>query len=272
MFPIEKIKMAADYLQKHISVRPQTAIILGSGLGALADEVDKAEIISYTDIPNWPSSTVAGHAGRLVAGYLSGKAVVIMQGRVHFYEGYTIEEVVFPARVLRCLGASSLVVTNASGGIDTSVPPGTLYAVTDHINFTGSNPLIGGNIDELGVRFPDMTHAYDPDYIKKLRIAAAKENIRLESGVYMGFSGPSFETPSEIIMARTLGADLVGMSTVPEVIAANHMGMRVCGISCVANYAAGITDEILTHAEVLEAVAQASNSVIRLIKAFMSEI
>lgn len=272
MHTMDKIEMAANHLQKHIGVKPQVAIVLGSGLGALADAVEQPQTVAYADIPYWPRSTVAGHAGRLVAGRLCGKDVVIMQGRVHFYEGYTMEEVVFPTRVLRKLGAEDLVVTNASGGIDTSVPPGTLYAITDHINFMGTNPLIGANLDQLGVRFPDMTHAYDPDYVKKLLSAAAKEKIRLEQGVYMGFSGPSFETPAEIRMARVLGADLAGMSTVPEVIAANQMGMRVCGVSCVANYAAGITDEKLTHAEVLDAISQASDSVIRLLKSFLEEL
>lgn len=268
----EKIVQASDYLRKNISVKPEFAIILGSGLGALADDVEKAQVVSYEDIPFWPRSTVAGHAGRLVAGYISGRPVAVMQGRVHYYEGYTMEEVVFPTRVLWRLGAGSLVATNASGGVNVDLPPGTLCAITDHINFFGTNPLIGENIDDLGVRFPDMTHAYDPGYVSKLERAASKENLFLTRGVYMGFSGPSFETPAEIRMARTLGADLAGMSTIPEVIAANHMGMRVCGISCVANYAAGITDLKLTHAEVLEAMTGASESIIRLIKAFLAEV
>lgn len=268
----EKIQQAAEYVKNKISVEPEIAIILGSGLGALAESVENAEIINYGDIPFWPRSTVVGHAGRLVAGSLSGKRVIIMQGRVHYYEGYRMEEVVFPVRVLRLLGAKSLIVTNASGGIDTEIPPGTLYAVTDHINYMGSNPLIGENMEDLGPRFPDMTHAYDEEYIEKLGKAAERESVRLERGVYMAFSGPSFETPAEIRMARALGADMAGMSTVPEVIIANHMGMRVCGISCVANYAAGITNEKLTHAEVLEAIASASDSVIRLIRSFLKEL
>lgn len=272
MYISERLHQAADYLRGKISSKPEIAIILGSGLGALADSVEKRETVSYGEIPFWPRSTVVGHAGRLVAGYLRGKSVIIMQGRVHYYEGYSMEEVTFPARVLGLLGANSLIVTNASGGINTEIPPGTLYAITDHINFMGYNPLIGENPDELGPRFPDMTHAYDGEYIEKLTVAAAKQNIRLERGVYMAFSGPSFETPAEIRMARTLGADLAGMSTVPEVIAAGHMGMRVCGISCVANYAAGITNEKLTHAEVLEAISAASDSVIKLIGAFLEEI
>lgn len=268
----EKIIQAADYLQKRLTIKPDVAIILGSGLGILADGVEKAQIIDYTDIPFWPRSTIIGHAGRLVAGYIAGKPVIIMQGRVHYYEGYTMAEVVFPVRVLGSLGVKSLLVTNASGGIRTEVPPGTLCAITDHINYMGANPLIGENLDGLGPRFPDMTHAYDGQYIEKLEIAAAKENIRLERGVYIGFSGPSFETPAEIRMARTLGADLAGMSTVPEVIAARHMGMRICGISCVANFAAGITDEKLTHREVFDTVSQASDTIVRLIKTFLSEL
>lgn len=268
----EKLNQAADHLRGKISSKPEIAIILGSGLGALADSVEDRETVSYGEIPFWPRSTVVGHAGRLVAGKLCGKNVVIMQGRVHYYEGYSMEEVTFPVRALGLLGVKSLIVTNASGGINTEVPPGTLYAITDHINFMGSNPLIGENLEEFGPRFPDMTHAYDGEYIEKLTTAANKQNIRLERGVYMAFSGPSFETPAEIRMARALGADLAGMSTVPEVIAAGHMGMRVCGISCVANYAAGITNEKLTHAEVLEAIAAASDSVIKLIGAFLAEI
>lgn len=272
MYLVEKIQQAVEYLEQNISVKPEVAIILGSGLGALADYIENAEVVKYADIPFWPRSTVIGHAGRLVVGYLSGKPVIVMQGRVHYYEGYTMEEVVFPTRVLGRLGAKSLVVTNASGGINTEIPPGTLYVITDHVNFMGTNPLIGENLNDFGSRFPDMTHAYDAEYIKKMETAAAKENIRLERGVYMGFSGPSFETPAEIRMARTLGADLAGMSTVPEVIVANHMSMRVCGISCVANFAAGIKDAKLTHMEVLEAMSGASDSIIRLIRAFMAEI
>lgn len=268
----DKLQQTSVFLRSKINVRPEISIILGSGLGALADSVEDSVIVGYEEIPFWPRSTVAGHSGRLVAGRLCGRQVAVMQGRVHFYEGYSMEEVAFPVRVLGMLGAKSLIVTNVSGGIDTAVPPGTLYAITDHINFMGANPLIGENLDGLGPRFPDMTHTYDGEYIEKLEKTAAKLNIRLERGVYMGFSGPSFETPAEIRMARVLGADLAGMSTVPEVIAAGHAGMRVCGISCVANYAAGITNEKLTHAEVLEAVSAASDSVVRLISAFLSEI
>lgn len=272
MLLTEKIQQAVEYLERHISIKPDIAIILGSGLGALADDVECSEIVSYADIPFWPRSTVFGHAGRLVAGYLSGKPVIIMQGRVHYYEGYNMEEVTFPTRVLGCFGAKSLVVTNASGGINTEIPPGTLCVITDHINYMGTNPLIGENLDDFGPRFPDMTYSYDVEYINKLEASAAKVNIRLERGVYMGFSGPSFETPAEIKMARILGADLAGMSTVPEVIAANHMGMRVCGISCVANFASGIMDAKLTHTEVLEVMSESSDSIIRLLKAFWAEL
>lgn len=272
MLLIEKINEAVSYISGRVSEKPTVAVILGSGLGALADRVASPHIIDYKDIPYWPRSTAPGHAGRLVIGEFEHLTVAMMQGRVHYYEGYRMDEVTFPTRVLGKLGAQSLIVTNAAGGIDTSAPPGTIYAITDHINYMGTNPLIGENLEEFGPRFPDMTHAYDREYVEKLMSAAKKEDIGIAKGVYMAFSGPSFETPAEIKMARMFGADLAGMSTVPEVIAANHMGMRVCGISCVANYAAGITDQKLTHQEVLDAMEAASDSLIRLVAQFLKEI
>ncbi|MDD4160138.1 MAG: purine-nucleoside phosphorylase, partial [Synergistaceae bacterium] len=213
-----------------------------------------------------------GHAGKLIFGNLDGIQAAVMQGRVHYYEGYTMEEVVLPVRVLGLLGIKTLIVTNASGGINTEIPPGGIVAIEDHINFMGTNPLIGENDEVLGVRFPDMTEAYDREYILKLRTAAEKEDLRLYKGVYVAFSGPSFETPAEIRMAKAIGADIVGMSTVPEVIAANHMGIRVCGISCVANAAAGISKNKLTHQEVLDTMKNSSESICRLISAFLREI
>lgn len=268
----EKLSEAASYLSGKLTAVPEVALILGSGLGSLAESIMDPIAVPYGDIPYWPRSTAPGHAGRLVFGKLEGVDTVVMQGRVHYYEGYSMQEVVFPIRVLGKIGIKTLIVTNASGGINTDIPPGGIVALQDHINFMGTNPLIGENDDEAGPRFPDMTEAYDREYIAKLAAAAEKENIRLDRGVYIAFSGPSFETPAEIRMAEALGADLVGMSTVPEVIAANHMGIRVCGISCVANAAAGISKNKLTHREVLDTMKESSSSLCRLISSFLREL
>lgn len=267
-----KINEAREYLRSKINAVPDTAVILGSGLGGLASSVQAPVVVKYGDIPDWPRPTAPGHEGRLLFGVLEGRSVVIMQGRAHFYEGYTMEEVVFPIRVLGALGVKTLVVTNASGGVNESIAPGSLVAITDHINNMGSNPLRGPNSGELGPRFPDMTYAYDPELLETLKEAAEAAHIPLKCGVYMAFSGPSFETPAEVRMARILGADVVGMSTVPEVIAANHMGIRVCGISCAANYGAGITEKRLTHEEVLEAMEKVAGELSALISEFLRRI
>jgi purine-nucleoside phosphorylase len=268
----EKIEEAVEAIKAALQPQPEVAIVLGSGLGALAEKLEKPQSIDYSEIPYWPRSTTPGHVGKLVAGELSGVPVIIMQGRVHYYEGYTMEEVTFPVRALKLLGVESLVLTNASGGINPEVDPGTLIAIEDHINFMGVNPLVGENIGSFGPRFPDMTKAYDKEYLEKLVMVAEREQIPLERGTYIAFSGPSFETPAEIKMARIMGADAVGMSTVPEVIVANHMGMRVCGISCVANFAAGITNQRLTHEEVLATMNAAADSVCTLISNFLKEL
>ena len=207
----EKISEAFIFLSGKTDQKPKRAIILGSGLGSLAESVEDPIVVPYLDIPYWPRSTAPGHAGKLVFGNLEGVPTVIMQGRVHYYEGYSMEEVVFPVRVLGMLGIKSLIVTNASGGINTDIPPGGIVAIQDHINFMGTNPLIGENDDDIGPRFPDMTEAYDREYIQKLEVAAEKENIKINKGTYIAFSGPSFETPAEIRMAEALGADIVGM-------------------------------------------------------------
>lgn len=271
LFP-EKVNEAMRHIENKTDLRPDIAIILGSGLGRLAEKVEGAQMIPYTDIPYWPHSTAPGHAGKLVIGSLEGRLVAVMQGRVHYYEGYTMEEVTFPIRVLGSLGIKALLVTNASGGINTDIPAGTITAIEDHINYMGTNPLIGENNDYWGPRFPDMTMAYDREFLKDLERAAKKEGIRLEKGVYIAFPGPSFETPAEIRMAKNMGADLVGMSTVPEVIVAGHMGIRVCGISCIANYAAGITDQRLSHKEVLDSMNNTADSLCTLISAFLREM
>ena len=267
-----KIQETCNFLKKEVKRIPDVCIILGSGLADLAESIKSQKTYSYSDIPNWASSTVAGHEGRLIFGTLEGCDVVVMQGRTHYYEGYSIKEVTFPVRVLGFLGIKTLILTNASGGVNIDYNPGTIVVIKDHINFMGTNPLIGSNIDKLGPRFPDMTQAYDNNLIETLKNVASSENIKVESGVYMAFSGPSFETPSEIQMARFLGADLVGMSTVPEVIVANHMGIKVCAISCVSNAAAGITGNKLTHQEVMENMNKTSFKLNKLIKSFVKEI
>lgn len=272
MYHWDKVDEALRYIERRSAIRPQAAIVLGSGLGRIAEQLERPEIIPYEEIPYWPRSTAPGHEGKLLLGYLRGTPVAAMQGRVHYYEGYTMAEVTFPVRVLGQLGIKALVVTNASGAVNTDIAPGSIVAIEDHINYMGTNPLIGVNNDDWGTRFPDMTEAYDKEFLRILEHAAAKEGIALRRGVYIAFSGPSFETPAEIRMARTFGADIVGMSTVPEVIAANHMGIRVLGISCAANYAAGITSEKLTHQEVLETMSKAGESVARLIEAFIEEV
>ncbi|MEG1603683.1 MAG: purine-nucleoside phosphorylase [Cloacibacillus sp.] len=272
MYYWDKVNEAAAYIRKRTEIAPKAALILGSGLGRIAEQIERPEVIPYEEIPYWPRSTAPGHEGRLIFGWFRGVPVAVMQGRVHYYEGYTMPEVTFPVRVLGELGIKCLVVTNASGGINLEIPPGTVVAITDHINYMGTNPLIGVNNDHWGVRFPDMGSAYDKDYTKRVKDIAVKENIALKEGVYIAFSGPSFETPAEIKMARTLGADIVGMSTVPEVITAAHMGIKVLGLSCAANYAAGITDQKLTHQDVLQVMSASAGELSRLIERFFEEV
>jgi purine-nucleoside phosphorylase len=251
---------------------PRVGIILGSGLGGIADAVSDATIIPYEEIPHWPRATAIGHAGRLVLGKLEGIPVAVMQGRVHYYEGYGMDKVTFPVRVLGELGIGSLIVTNAAGGINLGYKSGDLVAIYDHINYMGTNPLIGENEEKWGPRFPDMTYAYDPEYLDLLDASAKEERIALHRGVYVAFSGPSYETPAEIRMARAFGADAVGMSTVPEVITANHMGVKTAAISCVSNFAAGVKAEKLCHQEVLDGMARAADSLTRLIRAFLRRL
>lgn len=271
MYYWDKVEEAQKFIEKRSAIRPEVAVILGSGLGEVANCVKEAEIIPYEEIPYWPRSTAPGHAGRLVLGRLGGRQVAVMQGRVHYYEGYTMQEVIFPTRVLASLGVKALVATNASGGVNMDFRPGTIAAITDHINLMGVNPLAGVNNDKWGARFPDMSEPYDREFIRDLERAARVEKLDLKQGVYMAMSGPSFETPAEVRMARMLGADMVGMSTVPEVLAANHMGVRVAGISCAANYAAGITPEKLTHEDVLSVMEKCGASISRLVMRFIAE-
>ncbi len=246
-------------------------LVLGSGLGDLAEEIKNPVIINYKDIPHFPVSTVAGHAGRLVIGELEGRNVLCMQGRFHFYEGYEMDQVVFPIQVMKMLGVQRLILTNAAGCVNTSWKPGTLMLINDHIKLAPQSPMRGRNEDELGLRFFDMSRAYDPELIKVAKVQAEKLGIPVTEGVYMFFSGPNFETPAEIRAARVLGADAVGMSTVPEVIAAAHCGLRTLGISCMTNMAAGILDQPLGHTEVLETGLRVKGQFSALIRAIVRE-
>jgi purine-nucleoside phosphorylase len=247
-------------------LRPQVGVVLGSGLGSFADAVEDADEIPYADLPGWPVSTAVGHAGTLVLGSFGGLPVAVMKGRAHLYEGLPPADVVFGVRVLGRLGVRSLVLTNACGAIDPSVEPGTLVAISDHLNLQGSSPLVGPNDESLGSRFPDMTDAYDPAYRRLAREAAARLGLELGEGVYAAWLGPAFETPAEIRMMRALGADLVGMSTVPEVLAARHMGIRCLALSCVTNAAAGVRPEPIDHDSVLEVGARVSGDLVALLR------
>lgn len=272
MEALNKIQEASKYINEIIKHVPETAIILGSGLGTLGDEITDAVYISYKDVPHFPVSTVKGHEGRFVFGNLDGKPVLMMQGRFHFYEGYDMNKVTLPILVLKQLGVKQLIVTNAAGGVNTSFVPGNLMIIMDHINYSGTNPLIGKNIEEFGPRFPDMSSAYDKEFIEIANSVGKKNNIKTVEGVYMMFTGPSYETPSEVRMARIVGADAVGMSTVPEVIVANYCGIRVLGISCITNMAAGILDKPLNHSEVIETSNIAGSNFKTLVKGILKLI
>lgn len=246
----EKLQKSLASIRKVTDFKPEIGITLGSGLGGLAEKIDKVCEISYKDIEGFPVSTVSGHDGRFIFGTLSGKRVVVMSGRVHFYEGYRMEEVVTPVRIMGLLGAKTVLLTNAAGGINLDFKPGDLMMITDHISLFVQNPLLGQNADELGPRFPDMSTVYDRRLQEKIRHAAVATGVDLKEGVYVQLTGPSYETPAEIRMLRKMGADAAGMSTVVEAIAANHMGLSVAGISCITNMAAGISDQPLNHEEV----------------------
>ncbi|HQU36871.1 MAG TPA: purine-nucleoside phosphorylase [Anaerolineales bacterium] len=253
---LEQIDRAVEAVRARTSHRPRIGIVLGSGLNSLADSVQKADSIPFGDLPDWPRSTVHGHAGRLVIGELEGQSVMVMQGRVHFYEGYSISQVTLPARVMVRMGIEILIVTNAAGGVNPGFAPGDVMLITDHLNLmgmTGANPLMGPNIEELGPRFPDMSQAYDLALMAQARKTAAESGIALREGVYCGLSGPSFEGPADLRFLRLAGTDAVGMSTVPEVIVARHGGMRVLGFSGISNKANLDGSTVTTHEEVIEA-------------------
>ena len=253
---LEQIDEAADAVRSKTSYKPRIGLILGSGLNSLADSVRNADIIPFADLPNWPVSTVHGHSGRLVIGDLEGQPVFVMQGRVHFYEGYSMSQITLPVRVMLRLGLEMMIVTNAAGGINPEFEPGDVMLINDNLNFVGmagANPLMGPNIDELGPRFPDMSQSYDRDLMAVARKVSADEKIPLREGVYCALSGPSFESPADLRFLRAVGADAVGMSTAPEVIVARHGGMRVLGLSGISNKANLDGSTITTHEEVIEA-------------------
>ncbi|MDN4074636.1 purine-nucleoside phosphorylase [Fictibacillus terranigra] len=272
MGDLKQIQTAAGYIQGKLSTKPHIGLILGSGLGILADEIENAVTLPYGEIPEFPVSTVEGHAGQLVIGELEGKQVIAMQGRFHYYEGYSLEKVTFPVRVMKELGVESVIVTNAAGGINTSFEAGDLMLITDHINNLNDNPLIGPNDSSFGVRFPDMSEAYTLSLQEIARSTASSLGITLKEGVYVANSGPSYETPAEIRMLRTLGGDAVGMSTVPEVIVARHSGMKVLGLSCISNMAAGILDQPLTHDEVMETTERVKANFLGLVKGIVKSV
>ncbi len=267
---MKKLQEAADRVRQKLSSQPEIGMILGSGLGVLADEVEDPVLIPYGEIPHFPVSTVEGHAGQLVGGTLAGRQVLILQGRFHYYEGYSMKDVVFPVRVMKLLGISNLLVTNAAGGVNTSFSPGDLMVIADHIKFHDESPLRGPNLDAFGPRFNDLSAAYTPELQHLAVETAAQLGISIKAGVYAYMPGPSFETPAEIRMLRMLGADAVGMSTAPEVTAASHAGMRVLGISCITNMAAGILPQPLTHAEVMETGRQVRDVFSNLIRSILS--
>ncbi|MBR1754597.1 purine-nucleoside phosphorylase [bacterium] len=254
------MQSAVDYInEKTNNFQPEIGVILGSGLGDFVDNLDKISI-SYGDIPGFQKSNVQGHAGKLVFAEYKGKRVVFMQGRYHFYEGHSMQTVTYPVKVMKKLGVKTLIVTNAAGAVNENFNPADLMIITDHINFLGTNPLIGPNDDSLGTRFPDMSEVYKKDLVAKAESCAEELGINIRKGVYLASTGPSYETPTEVRMMRMMGADAVGMSTVPEAIVANYCGIKVLGISCLTNYASGITDTPLTHKEVIEAAAVAKEN------------
>ena len=266
------IDKAATFIGGKLTKSPEIGLILGSGLGVLADEIENPVMIPYGDIPDFPVSTVEGHAGRLVIGELEEKTVLAMQGRFHYYEGYGLDEVTFPVRVMKQLGIEKVIVTNAAGGVNPEFEAGDLMMITDHINNVGINPLIGPNDGDLGVRFPDMSSAYDPAYQELIEQVAKDLGISLQKGVYVWNSGPSYETPAEIRMLQKVGGDAVGMSTVPEVVVAQHSGMKVLGLSCISNMAAGILDQPLSHEEVIETTEKVREDFLKLVKGIVRNL
>lgn len=272
MREIEMIKSCVEEIRKRTDFIPEVGLILGSGLGDYADRIENKVVIPYSELPDFPVSTVAGHNGQFVMGEICGRKVIAMQGRVHYYEGYSQKQITMPVRIMKALGINKIIITNAAGGVNKEFEPGTLMMISDHINYSGSNPLIGENPEEFGARFPDMTNVYSKEYRKNLKELAENEGLKLEEGVYMMFSGPSYETPAEVRMARILGADAVGMSTVPEAIVCSQMGVSILGISCITNCAAGILEQSLNHAEVVETANRVKKEFLRIIDIALEKV
>ena len=268
----QRVAALVDAVRRQTAVEPEAGIVLGSGLGGLADDLEDAVAIPFRDLPGWPAATAPGHVGRLLLGRLGGRSVVMLQGRFHLYEGNDPGLVIQPMLLFKALGARLVVLTNAAGGLDPSFGPGTLMIMRDHINLTGRNPLIGPNADEIGPRFPDMTEAWSPRLRAALKTAAAAEGVDMREGVYVGLSGPTYETPAEVRMLAALGGDAVGMSTVLECIAARWAGLEVCGVSLVTNAGAGYTGAPLTHEEVLEAGTSAGPRLAKVIRRFVEDL
>ncbi|MEA5083431.1 MAG: purine-nucleoside phosphorylase [Lachnospiraceae bacterium] len=265
---MERLKQSADYIKGKTKYSPKIGVILGSGLGEFGDNLENAEYYDYKDVPNLPVSTVVGHKGRFVV----TEKLICMQGRFHFYEGYKLNDVTFPIRLMKLLGVEKLIVTNAAGGVNTDFSAGDLMVITDHINMMGTNPLIGENLEDFGTRFPDMSRGYDKEMIEIAMKVGKKQGLVLKQGTYCAMTGPSFETPAEIRMVRALGGDAVGMSTVPEVIVANHCGIKVLGISCITNLAAGVSEQPLNHAEVIETTQRVKEKFIHLLSAIVKAV
>ena len=263
---------AKRHIEGRTALRPRAGLVLGSGLGAFADELTERTDIPYAEIPGWPRSTAVGHAGKLIIGKLGALEVAVMSGRAHLYEGHPMHQVTYGVRVLHSIGVRAMVFTNAAGGINLKLERGGLVLISDHINLQGTNPLVGPNDDTLGPRFPDMSEAYSKAYREAAKQAARELGITLGEGVYAAMLGPSYETPAEIRYLRAIGADVVGMSTAPEVIVANHLGMKVLGISCVTNMAAGILPQKIHHEEVLETGAMVRDTLVRLLKAVLPKL
>lgn len=269
---LDKIKSAAEHIKSIDDRHIEVAIILGTGLGSIVGDIEEKTVIKYKDIPNFPVSTVVGHAGEMIIGKLQGKNVLALNGRFHYYEGYKMDMVTFAVRVFKAMGIENMLVSNAAGGMNPDFNAGDLMIITDHINFIGDNPLIGENIDEFGPRFPDMSNAYDKDIARLAEDCADKLNIKVQKGVYVAVSGPTYETPAELRMLRYVGGDAVGMSTVPEVIVANHMGMKVCGISCITDMALADNLEPLSHERVMETANKAMKNFVALVKAIVEKM
>lgn len=269
---LKRIEESKDFIVSKYNGKIDVSLVLGSGLGSIVNDIENKIIIPYKDIPHFPESTVKGHAGEMIIGDLMNKKVIAMNGRFHYYEGYSMELVTFPIRVFKALGINNLIVTNAAGGMNPNFEPGDLMIINDHINMMGDNPLMGNNFDELGPRFPDMSSAYNKELIKIANICAENLNIKVQNGVYIPISGPNYETPAELRMLRIIGGDAVGMSTAPEVIVANHMSMKVLGISCITDMALADNLEPLDHSKVVETANRAMKKFVTLVKEIIKEI